>query len=368
MKVFISSLITGMEDIRAATKSAIEALGHTAVMAENFGARPQSPQVACLDGLRQSSLVVLILGESYGAKQASGISATHEEYREAKGSRPVIAFVEEGVTRDSDEADFVREVQAWEGGLFRGGFRSPEQLKSLVTRAIHEWELSVAAAPLDGQEMLGRALAAFPDNRNDHRGRSGTALSVSIAAGPAQPILRPSEIEREAFSDSLMQAALFGATRLFTPSRSTAATMEGDALLIMQEDEGNLIRLDTQGGLLVTRALTRERHAPAVIEEEIAAGLSATMRYATWLLDQIDATQRLTHVAIAATLTGSDSVVWRTRAEQDASPNSYQMGWSQDEKRPVHLVPPQRPRSQLTLNPEPLVEDILTLLRRTWKS
>ena len=57
MKIFISSLITGMEDTRAAAKSAIEALGHAAVMAEDFGARPQSPQVACLDGLRQSSLV-----------------------------------------------------------------------------------------------------------------------------------------------------------------------------------------------------------------------------------------------------------------------------------------------------------------------
>lgn len=242
MKVFISSLITGMEDIRAATKSAIEALGHTAVMAEDFGTRPQSPQVACLDGLRRSSLVVLILGADYGSKQASGISATHEEYSEAKGSRPVIAFVQEDVTREPDEAEFVREVQAWEGGLFRGGFRSADQLKSLVTRAIHEWELSVASAPLDGQEMLGRALAAFGDRRDSYRGRSGTALSMSIAAGPGQSILRPSEIERESFADTLMQGALFGPTRLFMPSRSTGARIDNDAPVIEQEDEGNLIR------------------------------------------------------------------------------------------------------------------------------
>lgn len=62
MKVFISSLISGMEAERAAVKRAIEVLGHQPVMAEDFGARASSPQVACLAGLRDADLVVLILG------------------------------------------------------------------------------------------------------------------------------------------------------------------------------------------------------------------------------------------------------------------------------------------------------------------
>ena len=52
MKVFISSLISGMEEERAAVKRAIELFRHRAVMAEDFGARPSSPQVACLAGVR----------------------------------------------------------------------------------------------------------------------------------------------------------------------------------------------------------------------------------------------------------------------------------------------------------------------------
>ena len=40
MKVFISSLIGGMEPLRAAAKEAITTLRHEAVMAEDFGARP----------------------------------------------------------------------------------------------------------------------------------------------------------------------------------------------------------------------------------------------------------------------------------------------------------------------------------------
>ena len=100
MKVFVSSLIAGMSDIRIAARNAVTTLRHAPIMAEDFGAQPNSPQVACLRGLRESDLVVLILGERYGAEQASGLSATHEEYREAKSTKPVIAFVQEGVDRE----------------------------------------------------------------------------------------------------------------------------------------------------------------------------------------------------------------------------------------------------------------------------
>lgn len=43
MKVFISSLITGMEAERAAIKSAIQLLGHEPAMAEEFEVRTGSP-------------------------------------------------------------------------------------------------------------------------------------------------------------------------------------------------------------------------------------------------------------------------------------------------------------------------------------
>jgi Domain of unknown function (DUF4062) len=46
VKVFISSLITGLEPVRAAASAAVKGLGYEPVMAEDFGARPTSPQVA----------------------------------------------------------------------------------------------------------------------------------------------------------------------------------------------------------------------------------------------------------------------------------------------------------------------------------
>ena len=110
MKIFISSLITGMKTLRAAAKAGVVALGHEPVMAEDFGAVPRSPQVACLDGVRQAAMVVLVLGDRYGAKQASGISATHEEYREAKTRCPVLAFIQEPTSPEPEQAAFIAEV------------------------------------------------------------------------------------------------------------------------------------------------------------------------------------------------------------------------------------------------------------------
>ena len=142
MKVFISSLITGFEPFREAARSAIRTLRHEPVVAEEFGARPHSPQIACLQGIRSADIVVLILGERYGYVQgSSGVSPTHEEYLEARGTKPILMFVQEGVERDDQQAKFISEVQAWQAGHFRAGFKTAEELRDLVTRAIHDYQL-----------------------------------------------------------------------------------------------------------------------------------------------------------------------------------------------------------------------------------
>ena len=99
MRIFISSLISGFESQRAAARRAVTTLRHEPVMAEDFGAQPNSPQIACLQGLRGSDMVVLILGEEYGFVPAgSSLSATHQEYREARETKPVLAFVQQGIS------------------------------------------------------------------------------------------------------------------------------------------------------------------------------------------------------------------------------------------------------------------------------
>jgi hypothetical protein len=208
MQVFISSLISGMQAERQAVKQAVLDLGHQPVMAEDFRAQPRSSQIACLDGIRQSAAVVLIVGSGYGARQPSGLSATHEEYREARESRPVFAFIQQDVTRESEQQTFLEEVQAWDIGMFRESFSTPEELRGKLVGALHNWELTLAAGTLDPQELLARAVTNIPQDRSGHSVQIPTLL-LAISAGPTQAVLRPSDLESGILQDDILKAAMF---------------------------------------------------------------------------------------------------------------------------------------------------------------
>lgn len=78
MKVFLSSFIAGFQPYRDAARRAITTLRNEAITAEDFGAQPNSPEVACLQGLRAADVVVLVLGDAYGVVQPdSGPCARH---------------------------------------------------------------------------------------------------------------------------------------------------------------------------------------------------------------------------------------------------------------------------------------------------
>ena len=367
MKVFISSLIRDMEPIRAAAREAVASLGHEAIMAEEFPAQPQSPQVACLEGVRTADAVVLVLGAIYGARQASGLSATHEEFREAKDRRPVFAFMQRGVQPDAEQAAFVAEVRGWVGGLFSPEFGDPADLRNALTKAIHHWQLSTASGPLDPKEVLGRALAAFPGERN--RGSGAPLLQVVVAGGPGQSILRPSRIEDASFSDRLLETAMFGADRRIFSPREGSDTSVRDGRLVLSQGQ-RLASIDELGTVAIHLDLAEGRGGLSVIiEEDVADRMALALRYADWLLDEVDATHRLSNVVLAAAVADGGYNAWRTRREHEASPNSGSMGRSSggDRRPPVHLTPPNRPRAALKHEAANLVTDLVTLLRRHWK-
>ncbi len=49
-KVFVSSVIVGMESFRGAAEEGARTLGYDVIRAEDFAASPRSPQEACLAG------------------------------------------------------------------------------------------------------------------------------------------------------------------------------------------------------------------------------------------------------------------------------------------------------------------------------
>lgn len=143
-KVFISSVIEGFEVFRHAAKEAVKAADMTPIMIENLSAQPHSSEQACIKGVQDADLVVLILGERYGyVSNGSKISVTHSEYREAiKMHKPVLAFIQSTDKKEDKQQDFVKEVEGYRSGLFRKTFSSPDELKFQIDAALSDWKKS----------------------------------------------------------------------------------------------------------------------------------------------------------------------------------------------------------------------------------
>ncbi len=118
-------------------------------MAEDFGARADSPQTACLQELRNSNVVVLILGERYGwVAQGSDVSPTHEEFLEAQNTKQILVFVKANAEFENRQKAFVEEVGKWQSGSFYSPFADSADLKAKVTRALHEQTVANAVGRL----------------------------------------------------------------------------------------------------------------------------------------------------------------------------------------------------------------------------
>jgi hypothetical protein len=362
VRVFVSSVIASYEDFRTAEADAITTLGYEVSRAEDFGASAATPQQACLAAVREADLVVLVLGGRYGARQNSGLSATHEEYHEARGSVPVLVFVQEEIVYEPEQSRFIQEVQDWESGNLTQGFTSPEELRQAVTRELHRHVLSDASQSAGRDDLLDRAQDAIQGGVSHWQ---EPHLVLSVSAGPHQEILRPSELEDGEFAQSVQQEALFGSSRLFVPTVGIECALRDDWLVLTQG--ASTIEIRATGSIVVRQpALSGgpdHFSLPALIEEDIEERLGAALQFSSMIFDQIDSVRRLSHVALVAEITGATHQAWRTRTEHMQSPHSISVGMYRGPAS-AHLSPPVRDRAELGQRASDFARDMMVLLRR----
>jgi len=365
LKVFISSVIRGLEAERDAAERAARALDHTVLRSEDFGAVPTSAQRACRAAAREADVVVLILGQVYGTKDPrSGLAPTHEEFQEAQQTgRDVVAFVQDGVERDADQEAFVREVRGWSGGATTGRFRGADDLRDSVTTALKRLELARAVGPADPDEIGSRLDAALA---SDRRGRGSPMLHVAVVGAPRQVVLSPGQLDDVARQRELERDALYGETAVLQHGAETRTKLEGGALVITQEHGRVLI--DTLGTLVVVTPAQRPRDErdwmPTIIDEDVRDAIALAVRYGLSTLDKLDPYERVTDLAIAAAIRELGSLGWRTRAERDRSPNSAPMNIHSAESVTARLDPLTRKRPAARQQAESIARDLTAVLRR----
>lgn len=113
-RVFVSSVIDGYRDPRAAAVRGIEAVGAEPVIFERFGGRDADPNQAYLDEVASCDIYLGLLGAKYGRPLPSRFSATHEEYRHAENQGLRLAvWAQRDVEREGPQQSFLEEVRAF---------------------------------------------------------------------------------------------------------------------------------------------------------------------------------------------------------------------------------------------------------------
>ena len=364
MKIFVSSAIRGFESYRDAATRAAKALRHELKRAEDFAASSATPQQACLAGVRWAEVVILILGARYGEPQASRLAPTHEEYREARERCHVLVFVERGAKYEPAQQEFLSEVRGWTTGHYTASFSDPDELRDAVIAALRDLELSQATGPVDEGEMLDRARALLPDTRNHAQ---GIMLTLVVAGGPRQQVLRPRELESPGLEEELSREALFGAFRMLDRTVGTRHTIRENALVIEQDkasilvDQLGTVRLVVPAERPRTRGDFASVSLRVAIREDVEELLQRALRFVAWVLDRIDPVRRISDVVPVVNLSGA--LGWRTRVEHERSPNSVTMRMSQ-EPATVSLTPARRHRAALGQDTAAIAEDLAALLER----
>jgi hypothetical protein len=364
MKIFVSSVIRGFGEYRDAAVRAAKALRHDVKRSEDFTASSATPQQACLAGVRWAEAVVLILGARYGERQPSGLSATHEEYREARERGSVLVFVENGVTYEPAQQEFLREVGGWTTGHYTASFSESEELRDAVTAALRDLELSRATGPVDEGEIVGRAQTLLRETRHHSQ---GVILRVVVAGGPRQQVLRPRELESRELEEDVTREALFGAFRVLDRTAGTRHSIRDDALVI-EQDRGSIL-IDQLGSVRLVLLTERPRARRDVasmtsgiaIREDVEESLQRALRFVASILDRIDPVRRISDVVTGVSLNGA--MTWRTRAEHERSPNTFAIRMS-DEPATAFLTPARRHRAALSQDTPAMAEDLAALLER----
>lgn len=154
-KVFLSSVRRGLEEERDSLPPLIRAIGHIPRRFEDFTAQPVPSRDACLAGVEDADVYLLLLGSHYGDPVFdSGLSPTEEEWTVAKRRGiPILVFRKLGVDFDDAQTAFAKRVEDYVTGRFRDTFSGAVDLLPKVAeqiRQLAEQPGRLVWIPLDG--------------------------------------------------------------------------------------------------------------------------------------------------------------------------------------------------------------------------
>jgi hypothetical protein len=249
--VFLSSVRRGLEQERDNLPALVRAIGHECKRFEDYTAQPVASREACLRGVDEADVYLLLIGNRYGEPVFdSGLSPTEEEFTRARQRGiPMLVFVKQGVEVEPRQQAFIDRVEEYTGGRFRAGFATAVDLQPKVASALAE--LAAQQAPLVFTPLPATADLTVPWIY-DPAARAGAFMSHSaILECHAIPLNTPRlpAASLDTLADRL--AELGRLHQLFRTEQALQATNDPDGVAVSSAEQRQ-----PRAGLAVKRSRT----------------------------------------------------------------------------------------------------------------
>jgi hypothetical protein len=356
--VFISSVVEGFEDVRAAAAAAIQGIRMYPIRSEELSADPESSRRALLDQVAGAEYYLLLLGARYGDYGAGEKSPTEDEYDEAvRLGRPILVLVQE-CELEPRQQEFLERIRgSWEEGVFYGTFAGAADVGTRVAAALARQQSAIVE---DGPAAQERALALAAGERN--YGWSGS-LSARIAFTPLRQttLLDPVALEQPGLGDDVI-AALRGAGAI-PQSVGIEATISSAGLKLgpPSQQSGPESEVAADGAIAISGPIGSEGMLGGMVIDpaRLESLILASGRAAKLIWDRIDTRSEVGQVALVAAVLGAEHAAYGP-----SSSGSVSMGGS----IPAVLLAPDPPQiiARGQLDQEALAHQVLASIRRVF--
>jgi hypothetical protein len=301
-RVFVSSVIEGFSEYRAAARQGIEASNATAVLVnEDFPALAVSSRNACLDAVDSCDIYIAIVGERGGWRTPSGRLVVEEEYERARQRKmPILAFIQR-VPHDEDARRLVERLSNYVDGTFRRTFTTPHELR-------REIESALVGRP--NQYMVSKHDAAvIQDRLKAPCGfRSEAGLRFVLAPERSEELLDIVALDSQDFKQGVFELGHDSRVRLLSFERPKELIVNLESVIIEQSDSAKIsnseeVRLEiTTRGIItidanVTGRVTRGQPYDlfdgfSIVEGDIVTVLRSSFAFCSELFARQDPYKR----------------------------------------------------------------------------
>jgi hypothetical protein len=316
--VFISSVISGFEDVREAAARAISASGLYPIRSEELSADPASSRRALLDQVAAAEYYLLLLGAHYGGTGSGGPSPTEDEYAEAmRLGKPILVLVQE-TELEPRQRQFLEQVRGgWGDGVFHGTFTDASDIGAKIAGAFARQRAALA----EDAPAASKRATTLAAEQSRHGWNEPATVRAVFAPLRQTTLLDPIALEDRSLADDLIAALRAGGAVPQSVGVSAEVSAAGVRLGPPPQQSGFQAQIHSDGAIVISSSVAGDGMLGGmqIDPERLAVFLGGAGRAAQLIWDRIDTRSEVGQVAVAAAVLDAQHLAYGNHPDGSVS-------------------------------------------------